>query len=277
VNQPHAVSAATRLLAILGDPIAHSLSPTLHNAVFRALGLDAVYVGVRCSAPDCAPLLLAIARAGGAGNVTLPHKHVAARTVETPSAAVRRTGACNTFWLENGRVAGDNTDIEGFRRALYAFRGHPAGARIVLLGAGGAARAVIAALVDEGVERVEVLARNPERVGQLERVAAGSRLQLQPIERISGNIDLIINATPLGIHDQDPQPYPLDELSPSTGVFDLVYRAADTSWVRAARERGLPAMDGKEMLIQQAAAAFERWWPREAPVAQMREALKLQS
>ncbi len=273
MTEPQRITAATRLITLLGDPVAHSLSPRLHNAALRALNLDAVYVALRCSSADCGPLLLAVARAGGAGNVTIPHKQIAAAVLELPSAAVQRTGACNTFWFDNGRIAGDNTDVQGFRQALRNFRGDVAGACVLLLGAGGAALAVLAALADENVERVDVVARNRDRFTQLSALAAGAGLALNLAERISGRADLIINATPLGLHDDDPVPFPLDQIADGTAVFDLVYHPGETAWVRAARARGLPAIDGKEMLLHQAALSFAHWWSRDAPIDEMRRAL----
>src|SRR5690606_22711034 len=113
-----AITAATRLVALLGDPVSHSLSPTFQNAAFDAAGLDAVYLALRVSATELPGLLRGIAHAGGAGNVTVPHKEVAARAVDVPTEEVVRTGACNTFWCEGDRVHGDNTDVTGFLRAI---------------------------------------------------------------------------------------------------------------------------------------------------------------
>jgi len=128
--------------------VEHSLSPAIQNAAFREAGVDGVYVALRTSAEDLPALVRALSRAGGGGNVTLPHKERAATVVDVPSDAVRRTGACNTFWGDDdGRIHGDNTDVEGFRRALRSFLGRsPEGFRVLLLGAGGAARAILEAL-----------------------------------------------------------------------------------------------------------------------------------
>jgi shikimate dehydrogenase len=133
-------TAATRLIVLLGDPVAHSLSPAMQNAAFRAAGVDGVYVALRCDAEHLPGLLRGIAAAGGAGNVTVPHKQRVAALVDTRTAAVERTGACNTFWAEDGRVCGDNTDVEGFRAAVRALVGAPAGRRGLRLGARGGPR-----------------------------------------------------------------------------------------------------------------------------------------
>jgi shikimate dehydrogenase len=269
-----AISAATRLLALLGDPVLHSLSPVLHNAALRAKKLDAVYLALRCSTQDLPALLNSIARAGGAGNVTIPHKQIAAATVERATDAVRRTGACNTYWLERGQVCGDNTDVEGFLSAIGAAFGDVAGARVLLLGAGGGARAVLAGLGQLHVDSVQVVARTQSRAEALAPVAADSmvRFQAGPNDPARA-FDLVVNATPQGIHDGDPLPVSIEQLSPDARVFDLVYRPGVTAWVRAAHAAGLKAVDGKEMLLQQAAAAFARWWGVEAPLEIMRDAL----
>ena len=267
------INAATRVITLLGDPVSHSLSPQIHNAAFRDRSLNAVYVALRCSSADCGPLLLAIARSGGAGNVTAPHKEIAAATVELPTEAVQVTGACNTFWLENDRVAGDNTDVEGFLRAVDKLMGDVAGANVLLLGAGGAARAVVAALAHAKVDRLSVYARSPQRLANLEQRASALRVRIQSTERLYEPVDLIVNATPLGFHDDDRLPFPLEGLPSKTAIVDLVYRPDETAWVRHAREHGLRAIDGKEMLLHQAAASFERWWSMPAPRDVMRHAL----
>lgn len=111
------ITASTRTLALLGDPVGHSLSPILQNAAFQAAGVDGVYVAVGCAQEDLVGLMRGLARAGGGGNITLPHKEKAASVLDVPSDTVRRTGACNTFWGdERGRLHGDNTDVDGVRR-----------------------------------------------------------------------------------------------------------------------------------------------------------------
>jgi shikimate dehydrogenase len=205
--------------------------------------------------------------------VTIPHKETATRAIEQPSAAVVRTGACNSFWLEKGRVCGDNTDVEGFVHAVQLAFGDLAGARVLLVGAGGAARAVLLGLETLGAAQVQVFARSPARAAQLAPILAGSRTRLVAGNAQPSSCDMVVNATPLGLHDDDTFPWPLAELAPHTRIFDLVYRRGETAWVRAARAAGFPSADGQEMLVQQAAASFLRWWQREPPVDQMRLAL----
>jgi shikimate dehydrogenase len=267
------ITSATRLLALLGDPVAHSRSPVLHNAAMQALALDGVYVALRCRAEHCAALLHGIARADGAGNVTIPHKVVAAATLERATEVVNQTGACNTFWLEKGRVCGDNTDVEGFVRAMQIAAGGISGAQVLLLGAGGAARSISAGLAQLGAAHIDVLARSPGRVEDLQRIVHGTGTSVRPVSSPTRAFDVVINATPLGLHDHDPLPFPVEALSGTAIVFDAVYMDGGTRWVQAARRAGLRAIDGEEMLVQQAAAAFRRWWGQDPPLHVMRRAL----
>jgi shikimate dehydrogenase len=272
-------TAGTRVLALLGDPVSHSLSPAFQNAAFRALGLDAVYVALRCGADDLPGLLRGIARGGGGGNVTVPHKALAARAVEQPSEAVVRTGACNAYWLEDGAIHGDNTDVAGAAAAVAALLGRePAGARVLLLGAGGAASAALCAVVDARPERIVIANRTPERARALvERFRTpGVRIDVvESVHALAGErFDLAVNSTSLGLKSDDPLPLDPEAARVAIGAaLDLVYARGETRWVREMRARGLPAADGKEMLLQQGAAAFRRWWGMEPPLEVMRAAL----
>ena len=278
----------TRLLALLGDPVAHSLSPRLQNAAFRAAGLDGVYLALRSSGEDLAGLLRGIAGAGGGGNVTIPHKERAARAVDRRSPAAARTGAVNTFWQEEGRVHGDNTDIAGCIRALESLLppGEVRGRRVLLLGAGGAARAALLALEELGAKQVNVWNRTPARartmlealdpVGPAVRILEGhipgevlrpgsEAGSAQGSFRVPDETSLVINATARGLGADDPHPLPLDVLRPGTPLLDLVYRPEETRWIREGRAAGHPAADGGIMLVEQGIAAFERWWGQAAP------------
>ena len=273
----HSPTTSTRLIALLGDPVAHSLSPVFQNAALRATGLDGVYVALRCGPREMPGLLRGIASAGGAGNVTLPHKELAAQTIEMPTPAVVRTKACNTWWLEEGRICGDNTDVQGVTRAVAALLGRdPAGARILLVGAGGSARAALAAMIDARATEIVVTNRSPGRGVALVEAFHDARtpVRFSAAEALRGErFDLVINATSLGLRATDPLPLPLDA-GPAVGAaLDLVYSAGSTRWVRELQARGVPAVDGVEMLILQGAASFERWWGVPAPLDAMRASL----
>lgn len=269
------LDADTRLIALLGDPVAHSLSPVFQNAAIRAAGLPAVYLALRCSdAFD--GLMLGIARAGGAGNVTLPHKTRAAALVDVASPAVEQTGACNTFWLEGDAVHGDNTDVDGFAAAARSLVGSPAGARALVLGAGGAARAAVLALLHGRADAVHLLNRTPQRAHALQADLdpAGRRLTVleTPANVRREGYDLVVNATPLGLQPDDPAPLDLDAPVRVGAVLDTTYGSTPSALISAAREAGIPAADGHEMLLQQGAASFRRWFGRDPDLDAMRSA-----
>ena len=272
------VTASTRALVLLGDPVGHSMSPTIQNAAFSAADVDGVYLAVRCASDDLHGFMRGLSRAGGGGNITLPHKEKAASVADVASPAVRRTGACNTFWGdEDGRVHGDNTDVDGFRRALGSFvEGSPAGIRVLLLGAGGAARAALMGLLEEGADEVLIFNRTAERARAVARRIGGEKARVAPVlEGLrSESFDLVVNATRLGLGESDPSPLAFDILNRVGAAMDLVYAKKTTPFVRAAEALGIRATDGGEMLVQQAAASFERWWSTPAPVEVMRAAMK---
>jgi shikimate dehydrogenase len=270
------VSASTRVITLLGDPVEYSFSPVLQNAAFAAAGVDGVYVAVRCSVHDLPGLIGALGRTGGAGNITLPHKEKAAAVVDVRSEAVRRTGACNTFWGQDGQIHGDNTDVEGFRRALRTFlHGPPAGFRVLLIGAGGAARAVMVGLMDDDISEVVIANRTVERARAMARRIGGERARVAdtPAAIDDGDFDLVLNATRLGLEPADPLPLDLERLSRAGAVMDLVYGREPSPFLKEAERLGIRRTDGGEMLVQQGAVAFERWWGEPGPVAAMRQAL----
>ncbi len=265
-----------RVFAILGNPVAHSLSPAIQTAALKAAGLDGRYVAIACHPEDVAPVMRTLARAGGGGNVTVPHKRRAATVVDDAADAVRRTGACNTFWGEGGRIRGDNTDVEGARRAIRTLlAGSARGARVLLAGAGGGARAAVAAMIDEDAGEIRVVNRTVAKAQTMAREAGDRRVGVVPDARdLEGQaFDLVLNATSLGLRAHDPLPLDLDRLGEVGAVMDMVYSPSGTRLTASARARGVPAMDGGEMLLQQGAAAFELWWGRKPPIAAMREAM----
>jgi len=263
---------------LLGDPVSHSGSPQLQNAAFEAAGVDGVYVAVRCAEGDLEGLMGGVARAGGGGNVTLPYKERAATLLDARSDAVHRTGACNTFWGdEKGRLHGDNTDVEGFRRAMRGFVGGSGrGLRALLLGAGGAARAALLGLLEEGASEVSIYNRTTERARAVARRIGGERARVVPLVReLQGEaFDLVVNATSVGLEAGGGAPLDFSLLGRAGAAMDLVYARDKTPFVRAAEELGIRATDGVEMLVQQGAASFERWWAQEAPIEVMRSALR---
>jgi shikimate dehydrogenase len=259
------IGGKTRVFAILGDPVAHSLSPAMHNAAFRALGLDAVYVALRATAPDLPGLLQAIAKAGGGGNVTVPHKELAAGAITQPTHRVSSLGACNTYWGNGAEIQGDNTDVDGILAALDQLEA-PA-TNWLIAGTGGGARAAVAAAVTRKAA-VAIRSRDPLRRQEFEGWARGQGASIAP----QADCDVLINSTPLGLKPGDHLPLALDLAPRAQVAFDMVYGKGETAWVRQMRLEGLRASDGRVMLVAQGAAAFRRWFPDEVPPTEVMRA-----
>lgn len=266
------VSADTRLLVVLGDPVDHSLSPLMHNAAIRALGLDAVYVALPTPAAALGTVLSALAAVGAAGNVTLPHKEAAERCVARKTDLCERVGACNTFWTEHGALVGDNTDVPAILTALRQL-GVQGAASWLLVGTGGAARAVAVAAAEARAE-LHVVSRDAGRASGFADWARRSGARAAPA-RGELRPDVVINATPLGLKPSDPLPFDPDRADGLAAALDLVYARGGTPWVRALRAAGVRAQDGRDVLIHQGAAAFDRFFPDRAgaPVEVMRAAV----
>ncbi len=261
--------------AVLGDPVTHSLSPAIHNAAFRAAGRDATYVARRVTAGECGPLLRRLALSGGGGNVTVPYKEHVLTCLDRRTRAVEATGACNTFWARDGRVWGDNTDVEGF---LGVWAGVAAGLggdlKVLVLGAGGAARAVLFALLGRpGVARVLLWNRSGGRARRLAERFGDSRLaRIQDWRGQSP--DVVVNATSVGL-DGRAAPVDLRRLGAlPRRVVDLVYGTEPTPLCRQASHLHVPARDGRDMLVLQAEASHARWFGRPPPRGVMARALQ---
>ncbi len=255
-------AGAPSALVLLGHPVAHSLSP-----LFQQAALDAAGLAVRYTARDTPPALLAatlhdLARARAGGNVTIPHKEAvyAACRHRTPTA--ERTGAVNTFWHdESGALVGHNTDVAGVTVAIRTVLGasSPPALRVALLGAGGAAASVVAALTDLDVPELRIVARTRARAEALAARFPGTARVMDDAESAVREADLVINATPVGLSD-DALPLAPHALAPRAAVLDLVCRRGETAWVRACRARGHRAEDGLRMLVEQGAEAFTCWF-----------------
>lgn len=260
-------SGRTRLFLLLGRPVAHSLSPAMQNAAFAALGLDATYAALDCAADELPVLVAALARAGGGGNATVPHKEALAAAVARPSARAARLGSANTFWGEEGAVAGESTDVDGVLDALARLDA-PASTWLVA-GTGGSARAVVGAAAERGA-RVAVRSRSAERAAAFRAWAAG----LGVAAADEDECEVLINATPQGLGAADPLPLDPAAFARARWGLDLVYRRGGTAWVGALAGRGVRAADGRDVLVAQGAAALERWFSKvRAPREVMRAAV----
>lgn len=255
----------TRNVAIIGHPVSHSRSPLIHGYWLARHGIDGAY-GVRDVAPGDIDSFLAAFAASGlvGGNVTVPHKEAAFRACATRDSVAQALGAVNTLWLEDGALHGANTDVHGFLANLDA--AEPDWARAlgeaVVLGAGGAARAVVYGLLQRGVDRVVVANRTRAR-GEALRETFGPRVLPIDWRDLGGRLNgcrLLVNTTSLGMKGQPPLDIDLSPLSPDALVTDIVYVPLETPLLKAAKARGLATVDGLGMLLHQAVPGFERWF-----------------
>ncbi|MFQ6045492.1 MAG: shikimate dehydrogenase family protein [Gemmatimonadales bacterium] len=255
------IGASSRVLAVVGDPVGHSLSPAMHNAAITALGIDAVYVALRVEAHALPHVIRSFEAVGIAGNVTVPHKVDVAQLLIRLTGRAKELGAVNTFWPEGGRLVGDNTDVMGILDIMDLLE---ADGPWLVAGTGGAARAVAAAARDRGVP-LYVRSRLSDRARDF--AAWARELGVEDVREDGGEeIEAAVNATPLGLREGDPYPIDLERLEGCRAVLDLVYAPGETLWVRACRDRGMAAMDGREMLVAQGAHSFERFFPgKKAP------------
>ena len=262
------------VFAVLGDPVRHSLSPAIHNAAFRAAGRPAVYVARRVTSEECGAVMRSLALAGGGGNVTVPHKEAVLPFLDRCTDAVEVTGACNTFWAEGGAVWGDNTDVEGFRCTWErATRGLPGEVEVLVLGAGGAARAVVLALMEApGPPRIRLWNRTEARARALVGHFDDGRVEL--LRHWTGTApEVVVNATSSGLDGQG-VPIGLSRLgAPPRCVIDLVYGSEPTPLQRRALALGAAVVDGREMLVRQAEASHVRWFGEPPPRGVMTRAL----
>jgi len=283
---------STALVGVLGDPVRHSLSPAMHNAALAGLGLDWIYLALPVAAPDLAAVVPALEALDCRGlNVTIPHKRTVAALVAELSPLAQRLGAVNTLVRRpQGGWLGTNTDVEGFVAPLRD--GDWRGRRALVLGCGGSALAVLAALEQLGFGSITVAGRN---TAALEAFQAGCRGWLPNLRTLPwtateaedlllalAETDLVVNCTPVGMTSSgDPKAAnrsplsasALDRLRPGCGVYDLIYTPRPTALLREAAARGCRTWDGLEMLVQQGAAALRLWSGLDSvPVAAMREA-----
>lgn len=247
-------------LVLVGHPVAHSLSPIFQNAALQHKGIPLRYEAFDISPAQLSDAVERLRQLGASGNVTVPHKEAFASLCGVRTPIAERVGAVNTFWTEDGVLVGDNTDVGGFEEAVReAFGAERQWERVAVLGAGGAAAAVLAAVERWPDAKAVLWARSTERGDALRRRFPHVEIVSSAAAATAG-ADLVVNATPLGLNPADPLPVAVQLLAPHASVFDLVYNRRDTPWVLAARAAGHAAVDGLGMLIAQGALAFERWF-----------------
>lgn len=278
------ISGKTRLFGILGYPVEHSVSPGVHNAAFRHLELDMVYLPLPVKPDDLGQAVAGMVALGFVGaNVTIPHKEAIIPLLDELAVEARLIGAVNTLVFREGKVEGHNTDGAGFLAALEKEAGFaPQGKVGTILGAGGAARAVAVALAQAGAREIYIANRTPARAVELAthvqrelgipcRGLAIAPEDLRPVLRRS---DLVVNASPVGMypHVDDPPLIPTGLLEPGCLACDLIYNPSETAFLRGAHRRGCRTLNGLGMLVYQGALSFELWTGRAAPVEVMRAA-----
>lgn len=269
-EQAWSPTGTTSLAAVIGSPVRHSRSPAIHNAAFRALGLDWTYLAFEVADGAAAGAIAAMRSLDIRGlSVTMPHKAAVAQLVDELTDDAARLDAVNCVRWRDGTLVGDNTDGPGFLASLDDAGVDVAGRRCVVLGAGGAARAVVLALARAGADEVAVVNRTPDKARDAAALAgAGGRVG---VASDVATADLVVNATSIGMGD-DRLPLDPDLLREGVAVADLVYQPLTTPLLAAARGRGAAAIDGLGMLVHQAAIASESWTGRAPPVAVMRDA-----
>jgi shikimate dehydrogenase len=274
-------SGKTAVYAVIGDPIAHSMSPVMQNAAFEAMTLDCVFLAFKVAPAEVENALRGVRGLGIRGlNVTMPHKNAVIAHLDEIDETAKFLGSVNTILNEGGRLRGFSTDGAGAHRALEENGASLAGKKLVLLGGGGAARAIAFALAKE-VGALVLLNRTPEKTATLaealnqkfhKKVTAGS-LSPSAIQENLRDADVLINATSVGMHPNASQSLVKPEwLKPSLTVMDIVYNPLETKLAKDAKAAGAKVVSGLEMLIYQGAASFEIWTGKPAPVEVMRKA-----
>ena len=269
----------TRLFGVIGHPIDHSLSPILHGAAFKALRVDARYAPFDVPKPVLSPILHGLVNAGVEGlNVTVPLKEAVIPLMDRLDPTAKAIGAVNTIVIRRRRLTGYNTDAAGFLRALHELGWKPRRTRAVILGAGGAARAVAWALSQTRGSCLTIANRHVDRAGTLARwlkqVRPHCDVRAIPLRQVAlAKVDLLINATSVGLRASDKSPIDASQLHRGLLVYDLIYHR-NTALVQAARRRGCVAAGGLSMLLYQGAESFRLWTGRRPPIAVMRAALQ---
>jgi shikimate dehydrogenase len=275
------INGKTKVCAIIGDPVGHSLSPVMHNAAFKELGLNIVYVAFPVKTDRLEDAILGARSLGLLGlNVTMPHKHAVIQYLDETDATAKAIGAVNTILNERGKLFGYNTDGKGAIIALQENRVDPEEKKMLLLGAGGAAKAIAFQAAQETTELV-ILNRTQEKAKQLANLlnktfgtkVKGRTLSTEVLKEELGTTDILVNATSVGMSPTvDVSPVPADLLHSGLCVMDIVYNPLETMLLKDAKTAGASVVSGLEMLLYQGAVAFEIWTNCPAPVDVMKNA-----
>lgn len=277
------ITGKTRVCGIIGDPIEHTLSPVMQNAAFREMGLDYIYLPFKVAEGNLSEAIDGLRALNMAGiNVTIPHKVVVIPLLDDIDGQAGYIGAVNTIVNQGGSLKGYNTDASGFYQALTANKIEVSKKKIVILGAGGASRAIAFILADKGAE-LTILNRSldsaqtiAERVFQALRTEIKvDKLTVKNLEPVLDEADILVNTTSLGMSpDLTETPVPARLLKKELVVFDIIYNPLKTRLIKEAEKEGARVLNGLEMLVRQGAAAFELWTGLKAPIEVMRKAAR---
>ena len=284
-DAPLRIEGSTRVVCVLGDPVEHSLSPRMHNAGYRALGLDYVYVPFRPPSGRLRDALRAMKALGIVGaNVTIPFKEKAVGHCDRVTETVDVVGAVNTLYFDRrGHLVGENTDAIGFASAVGADGFRIRGKRVLVIGAGGAARAVVYSLMSFGASDVVIANRTVSKASKLARLFRSHVGKIHPATlEVLDDFDfletrqLVVNCTSVGLGGKDFLDYDVESTPEDCIHFDLVYAEAPTAFLRMAADSGRPTIDGRHMLVHQGAAAFKLFTGKRAPVDAMARAIGIE-
>jgi len=268
----------TKTYAVIGDPIDHSLSPNLHNAAFRALEIDATYIAYRIPKGELKEGTEALKTIQVAGfNVTIPHKIDMMEFLDTASEDCKTIGATNTVTNENGKLTGFNTDMDGFLDPLKKRNINCKDANVLLIGAGGAARAIVAAFAKEKARTIVIANRTKENADKLVTFASKLGLDSKNVDLTSAGdsasqFDIIVNASSVGLKNEN-SPISTKNINKDSVVYDIVYRPMKTQLLDQSKTLGATVIYGYEMLLGQAMRSYEIWMKRKAPFEVMKKAL----
>jgi len=268
----------SKTYAVIGDPIDHSLSPNIHNAAFRHSKLDHTYIAYKIPAGELAAGIDALKAIKIAGfNVTIPHKIEMMKFLDEMDTTCKVIGAVNTVLNENGKLKGYNTDMIGFLDPIKKKNLTIKNSQVLLLGAGGAARAIITAMIKEKASKISIVNRTQENANKLADFAKKiggnvDTISMQEANKLITDYKFIINSTSIGMRNE-PSPISTENIGKNSIVYDIVYQPINTDLIKKSKENGATIIYGYEMLLSQAACSFEIWHKMEAPYDAMKNVL----
>lgn len=280
------ITGTTKLLGVIGDPIEHSLSPVMHNAAIAHLGVDYVYLPLPVKTADLGVAIAGFNAISLQGfSVTIPHKQAILPVLSEVSAVAKVVGAVNTVWRTDSGWSGTNTDVEGFIAPLQAYTWNWSQTMPLILGHGGAARAVVVGLTQLGCTEIHIVGRDVQRLSQFQQSWVNAPLPItinvhrwEQLPELMWQADLVVNTTPVGMYPNVEQS-PIDnaamqKLKEGAIAYDLIYTPNPTQFLQQAQQQGAITIDGLEMLVQQGAAALKIWLEQTPPVDIMRQSLR---